>query len=397
MFVPLGYTFIPEPPPQHNGVLIQGAGLGTLLKTNWQFWLGLGISVLLLLFLLRQVDLDKTRNALGQADYILAVPAIALYFVAVFFRAVRWRYLLSPLRLVPLGRLYPAVVIGYMANNLLPVRLGELVRAYYLARREQFSASSTLATVAVERVYDGVTLLSFAATAGLALLLLGEFTGSTNLSRSGIIALSVATVAIFLAGLLVLTLMATILQFVPFMDRRFGMVLGRFRPKVRSLAETFVQGLAILSSPRRHLGLFVLSVPVWLLEGGVYLLIGYSFGIDGFFGSIWVFILVVALVTATSNLATSIPSAIGGIGPFEVVALNTLLALGVDSSLAALYAVFVHLVALWLPVNLVGLALLWKQKASLRQLMQAPNAGEGDKEPEPAFASSLTRAKEDIS
>ena len=361
------------------------------------FWLGLGISALLLLILVYQVDLNETRDALGQANYTLAMPAIALYFLAVFFRALRWRYLLSPLRLFPLGRLYPVVVIGYMANNLLPARLGELVRAYYLARREQFSASSTLATVAVERVYDGVTLLSFAAIGGLVLLLLGEFTGSTNLSRIATVTLAGATVGIFLAGLLVLTLMATTPQFVPFMDRWFGKVLGRFRPKVRRIAETFVQGLAILNSPQRHLGLFVLSLPVWLLEGGVYLLIGYSFGIDSFFGSIWVFLLVVALVTATSNLATSVPIAIGGIGPFEVVAQQTLMAVGVGGSLAVAYAGFVHLVALWLPVNLVGLALLWKQNVSLRQLVQAPDAGNGDTETEPRLADSLTRAKEDIS
>ena len=88
--------------------------------------------------------------------------------------------------------------------------------------------------------------------------------------------------------------------------------------------------------------------------------------------------LVVLLVTATSNLATSIPASIGGIGPFEVVAQQTLLALGVSGSLAVPYALVVHVVALWLPVNLLGLALLWKQNLSLRQLVATPPAPTGD-------------------
>ncbi len=97
-------------------------------------------------------------------------------------------------------------------------------------------------------------------------------------------------------------------------------------------------------------------------------MLAYAFGIDEYFGSVWVLLLVTLLLTATSNLATSIPSAIGGIGPFEVVAQQTLMALGVGASLAGAYGGFVHLVALWLPVNLVGLALLWKNNLSLREM-----------------------------
>jgi len=163
-------------------VLIRG--FESSLANTWQFWLALAVSVLFLLFLVYQVDLGEIRSALGDANYLFVVPAVALYFVAVYFRAVRWRFLLSPLRLIPVRRLYPVIVIGYMANNVLPARLGELVRSYYLARREQFNTSSALATVAVERVYDGVTLLAFAAFAGPVLLALGWFSNSSDTSRT---------------------------------------------------------------------------------------------------------------------------------------------------------------------------------------------------------------------
>ena len=126
------------------------------------------------------------------------------------------------------------------------------------------------------------------------------------------------------------------------------------------------------------MALFVYSLPVWLIEGSMYFMLAYSFGIDDYFDSVGVLILMVLLLTATSNLATAIPSAIGGIGPFEIVAQQTLVALGVGASVAGAYSGFVHLVALWLPVNLVGLALLWKSNLSLRDLSTASQANSRD-------------------
>lgn len=343
-----------------------------MLIRNWRYLMGIGVSLILLLVLLYQVDLSEMGDALANANYLYLAPSIALYFVAVYFRAVRWRFLLSPMKVLPVGRLYPVVVIGYMANNLLPARLGELVRAYYLARREPIKASSALGTLAVERVYDGLTLLAWAVVAGPALLLLGEFDGTGGTARTTWIILSILTVSLFVGALAFLTALAAIPKFMLLFDRMLGYVPAKFRPKVSELAYTFVDGLSILNSPRKHLALFTLSMPVWALEGCVYLLISYAFGIDDYFGSVGTLVLVVMLVTATSNLATSLPSSIGGIGPFEVVAQQTLIALGIGGSLAGAYAGFLHLVALWLPVNLVGLALLWKANLSLRGLTGSP-------------------------
>jgi uncharacterized protein (TIRG00374 family) len=339
-----------------------------LFINNWRFWLGLGVSAALLLILVYQVDLEEVVAALGEANFLYVAPAIALYFLAVYFRAVRWRYLLSPLRAFRVGRLYPVVVIGYMANNLLPARLGELVRSYYLAQREQVSASATLATVVVERVYDGITLLAAAAVAGPVLLLLGEFDGASGLSGATAGVLVGLMVALFLGVLAFLTLLGAAPRFQAFIQWGLGVFPARLRPRARELVRTFVQGLSILNSPRRHLGLFLLSLPVWLFEGAMYVLIMYSFGIDDNFQSLGVLVLVGVLLTATSNLATAVPISVGGIGPFEVVAQQTLVALGVGASLALAYAGFLHLVALWLPVNLAGLALMWKHSLSWRQL-----------------------------
>lgn len=349
---------------------------------KWQFWLGGAVSVGLLLLLFYQVDLGELKDALRDANYFLLAPSIAVYFIAVLFRAVRWRYLLAPMELIPVGRLYPVVVIGYMANNLLPVRLGELVRSYYLARREKLNTSSALATIAVERVYDGITLLAFAVLAAPWLLLLGEFDGAADISRTTGVIFLAAAIAAFAVLLAVFTLLGSSPAFASRMEGLLNIVPPGPRPKIKAFFWTFVAGLAVLNSPSKHLVLFVYSLPVWLLEGSMYFMLAYSFGIDQHFDSVGVLLLVVLLLTATSNLATSVPSAIGGIGPFEIVAQQTLMALGVGASLAGAYSGFVHLVALWLPVNLAGLALLWKNNLSLREMTAASRSSNLESAPE---------------
>ncbi|PKB70764.1 MAG: hypothetical protein BZY87_09610 [SAR202 cluster bacterium Io17-Chloro-G6] len=346
-----------------------------MITDKWQFWLGGGVSVGLLILLFYQVDLGKLKDALGDANYALLAPSVAIYFVAVWFRAARWRYLLAPISSIPVRRLYPVVTMGYMANNLLPIRLGEVVRSYLLARQEKLSTSSALATIAVERVYDGITLLAFAALSAPWLLLLGEFDSAAEVSHTTGVLFLIAAISAFAMLLTFFTLLGSSVVFANRIEGFLNIVPAGPRPKVKEIFRTFVAGLAILNSPGKHLALFVYSLPVWLLEGSMYFMLAYSFGIDEHFDSLGVLLLVVLLLTATSNLATSIPSAIGGIGPFEVVAQKTLIALGVGPELALGYSGFVHLVALWLPVNIAGLALLLKNNLSLREMTSARRTG----------------------
>ena len=349
--------------------------------TNWRLWLGVGVSIAFLVFLVWTIDLEDLLRALREANYLYVIPAVVIYFVGIYFRAARWRYILSPLRAIPARRLYPVVVIGYAANNVLPARAGELVRAYYMAQREQFSGSTALATIGVERIYDGLTLFVLSVVSTLVLLLLGVFGEVGDLYRNAAIALAAAAGLVLLAALTVITLIATNPHTLRVVDRVLARFPARFQPRLRELAANFVRGLSILSSPRQHGLLFLFSLPVWLGEIAVYLTIAYSFGLDQYFANPLAFFLAIVLVTATSNLTTAFPVSIGGIGPFELVAQQTLVVMGVDAAAAASYALVVHLVALWLPVNLAGLALMWRENLSLRQLADAaPEEPESEEE-----------------
>src|SRR5512143_414565 len=128
---------------------------------KWQFWLGVLISVVFIWLALRGLRLDQFWSAVQSANYWWLLPGIAVYFVAVWARAWRWHYLLRPIKDVPTRTVFPITTIGYMGNNIYPARAGEVLRAVILKRREGVSVSASLATIIVERIFDGVVMLAF--------------------------------------------------------------------------------------------------------------------------------------------------------------------------------------------------------------------------------------------
>src|SRR3989304_3341463 len=128
---------------------------------RWQFWLGLAISALFLALVLRGLDLGAFWAEVQAANYWWLLPGVAVYFLAVWARAWRWHYLLRPLKAISTRAMFPIVAIGYMGNNIYPARAGEVLRAVVLKRKEGVPISASLATVIVERIFDGVVMLAF--------------------------------------------------------------------------------------------------------------------------------------------------------------------------------------------------------------------------------------------
>lgn len=348
-----------------------------MLKSR-RFWLGVVFSVAFLGLFFWRVDPGETARALKGANYLWIIPALGAYFIAVLFRTVRWHFLLLPLKTIPTRRLYPIVVIGYMANNLLPVRLGELVRAFFLGQKEGVSASATLATIVLERVFDGIVLLVLALAIWPFLPvadLLHDFSEDRGIAQ-GLLVFAIS------APFLVVLALFLAMAFSPRLGRAAVRSLLRFVPhRLKGPAELiltgFLQGLASLRSPRRVLAALLFTLPIWLAEATMYHLIGFGFHLGQPFHAI-------LLATATSNLATSLPSTAGGVGPFEYATLLTLESLGVGAKLAAAYAIVLH-VALLAPVTLLGLFFLWSENISLGEMARRPSAALAEGyEPQPA-------------
>ena len=329
-----------------------------------------------LLYIFWRVDFDELLDAFGDANYAYLAPAVAVYFIALAFRAMRWQFLLRPVRGVSWRRLYPVLAVGYMANNLLPLRLGELARSYYLARREPVSASTALATILVERVFDGLTLLFLLAAAALFLPAAGLARHVSDAVQLPVPLVAGAVAAPFLAALTLMV--AAALRPVGFL-RALSFFTRRLPDRVMDLADAllarFIEGFQGLHQPHRLAALFLWSLPVWLVEAATFYLVGLGFGLDEHFTSIGLLMAAMLMATALSNLATALPSSQGSIGPFEFFAVAALEALGVGNALASAYAVVLHAVLL-LPVIGVGLLHLMTRDVSLAELTRGGRASQ---------------------
>src|SRR5258708_5667482 len=128
-------------------------------------WLFLAVSIAVSVFFLyiglQGMNLAEVWNQITHANFWWLIPGVLVYFLAVWGRTWRWHYLLRPLKEVPLRKLFPIVVIGYMGNNVYPFRAGEVIRAYVLRRNEGVKITASLATIIVERIFDGLVMLIF--------------------------------------------------------------------------------------------------------------------------------------------------------------------------------------------------------------------------------------------
>ena len=311
---------------------------------SWKFWLGVLISVVFLWLALRGLGLGDVWDTLEGANFWWLIPGIGVYFMGVWARAWRWHHLLHPVKPISTGKMFPIVAIGYMGNNIYPARAGEVLRAVVLKRREGVPVSASLATIIVERIFDGVVMLAFVF---LNLPRLAELT-----SDSGFIG-NIQQVAlwgsvVFAAALLVFLLAAMFpkkaAQTGAWMVTHLTPV--RFQDRLSGLLEKFLDGLASLRSPWNALMVFATSVVIWLFETGKYWFVmqAFPFTVDFF---------TLMLMNGIVNLATTIPSAPGYVGTFDAPGIAVLRAAGVGGALAAGYTLVLH-VALWLPITALG-------------------------------------------
>jgi len=292
--------------------------------------------------------------ALATADLRWIAPAIALYFAGVWLRSARWGLLL-PEHAVQTPTLFRALVVGFTVNNLLPLRMGEVARAYLLSRWCRIPYGSTVASLVVERVLDGLSLavllllsLMFVPAPGYVLL-------GGVLAACGFVASAVVLALAAWRSDAIVWLVTRVVRFLP---TSAGGVLLR-------VAENFARSLALVHDPMRLIRLLGLSLLAWCFELGLFFAILLSFGLPASYP-------LALLVGSAANFATLVPSSPGYVGTFDGVLINVLRDVaGVSAGQAAAYDVVVH-TALFLPVVVVGTLVLWRSHMSLDQITHAP-------------------------
>jgi uncharacterized protein (TIRG00374 family) len=329
---------------------------------RWQFWVGLVISLLFLfLYVFPKQDWAKLWDSLRSAQYLWLIPAIATYFIGVWFRAERLHYMMRPIKQVPARTLFPIVCIGYMGNNIYPARMGEVLRAYVIKQKEGVAISASLAIVLIERIFDAVVMMLFI------FVNLPELAkiGSIESGIGGTIQQVAVIGTVIFFGALVAFLLAAMFPSVTARVVAWStahLIPARFRPKVEGIAGKFLEGLACLRSPRDALMILVTSIVIWLFETGKYwfLMHGFAFSVSFF---------ALMLMNGIANLITSIPSGPGYIGTFEAAGVAALQAYNVGKEVATAYTVVLH-AALWLPITVLGAYYMLRMGLSVKTVRE---------------------------
>lgn len=310
-------------------------------------WIGIPISLVFLVLAFRGQDPAEIADALSRVDWRYLPLALVLLYTGIAVRAFRWHILLRPVRDIPTREVFPILIIGYAANNILPLRTGELVRAWALGQRYGVRKTAALATIAVERLFDGLTMLLFVGGAATVIGLTAE------LQHVALVAAVIFAVALIGMGVL---LAGGALR-----DRLLRLALAHLpdplAARVERMADSFLAGLGVLSRRGDLVLVTVTSIVAWSFEASMYWTVARAFG-DPLAAAMTPS--GALLTTAIGNLATLVPSGPGYVGTFEagvLLAVNG--ALGISRGLALSYAVLLHVI-LWLPVTVWGAIEWWR-------------------------------------
>jgi uncharacterized protein (TIRG00374 family) len=324
---------------------------------NMQFWIGTGISLFFLYILFRKISINDLLRAFASMDYRFLPPAVAATFLGYYMRAVRWKYLLKPLKCTAMKNLFPSTIIGYMANNLLPARLGELIRAYVLGEKEQMEKSSVFATLVLDRLFDGFTVLVLLVLTLLTLRLpAGMSEAQKSLQYGGY-----ATLAFYLLVILVLAVLKIYTsRAISILAWALKPLPERFGKKVLPLAGKFVEGIRLSPRPWDITALLFTSLVMWALSVWTVDLTLQAFDIAlPITAAMFILILLV--------FAVMVPASPGYVGTYHAACVYGLMAFNLPKEEALSVALTVHAINFF-PVTILGLYYLMKDKISLRDV-----------------------------
>lgn len=313
---------------------------------------GAGITVLCLVVFLRQVNVADLLDALAHFHWVYLVAGVASLSVGYALRILRWSMMLRAAGANVVFRDCCAPFLGSIAlNNVLPLRLGDVVRALVFPRSMGITKTTATSSLIVERLVDLMTLLASLAIGLFAIraIAIPEALKASALSLA-IIGGIVLALGFFFSGAL---------------GRVFGRLSSRARErgagKRAAVCDTvagLLDGFDVMSRPRLLLAMLVVSMLVWAGEAGLFYFVLLGSGVEGS-------PLVALLVMAVATLSTLVPSSPGYVGPFHLAAFTAISLVGGTAVQAGSYAVIVHL-ALWLPTTLAGAIAIWARPELFR-------------------------------
>jgi uncharacterized protein (TIRG00374 family) len=336
------------------------------MRAGWRSAVGIALSAALLAWVLREVSLGEVWTELSRSNLPLFL-ASTFCATAIFpLRAIRWRVILQPVAPnQPLGALWRSIAIGIMVNNVLPARAGEIALAYALTRVTSVSFATSLASLAVDRLFDMLVLLLL----GAAALLDPAFPHSAKIAGQSMG--SIAQGSIILVVLLVAALYS-LAVFPSQLVRLFEIFARRVSPRVEERGKLvllrFSEGLSVLRSPRRFLLVLAWTIAHWLLNGLAFWLAFRAVAISLSFAAALFLQMLVAIGVA-------LPSAPGFFGVFEKLATVGLAIYGISATQATSWAIGFHILS-FIPITAIGMYYFFKLGLHFKELKSAPETAE---------------------
>jgi len=329
------------------------------LKLDKKAVLGIAVTAFLLWYIQRDVPFADVWANIEEAHWGLLLASVTVNTAGFLIRAMRWRVLLEPvLPASTLRNRFAAVNIGFMANNLLPARVGEFARAYALARVEPIRMSAAIGSLVIERVFDAIVLLGIL----VAVMASPGFPDTSGLEGGP---LGTAVNAIVIAVPVLIAILVGLILF-PAAVVRLGERIARWllperfeRPVVNAL-ESFLRSLAVLRSPRLLALGFVWSVGFWLWHG-----LSFWLGLLAF--DIHAGPLAAYFTEAVVGFVVAAPATPGFFGTFHFGAGTALSVFGVPDAQALAFAYGYHLGG-FIPVTVIGLYYAGKIGLSLEEV-----------------------------
>jgi glycosyltransferase 2 family protein len=320
------------------------------LDLNWKLWIGVLISAGLLWLAARDVDFASAWRYIQTINPYYLVPYLGLVAIEVILRAWKWQVLLAPIKRASFRNLISATLIGLMANNVLPARAGEFVRAYVGARKERIAFTASFATVAVDRLLDGLTVSAIFVLAVVVQPLRDE------------VKLGGYTAAALYAGALAFFVILVTKEDLAF--RIVGSVL-RFFPEraaqfITRLLRSFVTGLGALKDGRLLATAIFISVLIWLGYALTVFVMALAMDIQLTLLQAFVVLLIVTILL-------TLPSTPGFLGAMELGITWGLVLFGVDTSQAFAFALVYH-VTQYVPVTVAGFVALSLEGMGMRDI-----------------------------
>ncbi|MCK5519662.1 MAG: flippase-like domain-containing protein [Candidatus Marinimicrobia bacterium] len=303
---------------------------------------GLLISALAVWYAFRGIQWDTVGAQIHSINLAWYTLTLLLMILSIYVRAFRWQFIIKPIGKAKVYPLYKSVMIGYFGNNVLPLRLGELLRAYVASKATNIPVVKVLPTIVADRILDLLSFFIVFLVMSLGMTL-PEWAGETKFWL-----------------IIMMLLLLIILYIYKRLSYRITLWLSDRQSRIFSIIKELHLSMASLFKMDDYWKIFLSSMLLWFIYGFHYYVGFQAFGFELGIGE-------AALVLAASTFAVSIPSAPGALGTYHSSLIAILTLLTIEKSTALAFAVMMHLSG-FVPITILGAIYFWQSGVSIKDL-----------------------------